>query len=493
MESYLKVNRRPLTIFARLILGNVLILLIATVVSVYAIQQLRQMRKITGSIVQFHNVMIELDREMTAALLSEVRYERKFSLLHDQALYRGFLASKSDFDTSLGQARAMATSPKFVNALKQVQLLNAAYQALFEEEVAAVAAGKSGARNRSQADKKRVADQAMEELAQLRALSQQRILQKLKELDQAEARASTAALVILAAALFVGVVVSVWITRSITTPLSHMKKKTAEVARGIFLADLEVASPPEIQALAGAFNTMCVKLGEVERLKSDFYSLMSHELRTPLTSIREGADMLLEGIAGEVGGKQRELLVIMSEESSRLLLLVGRLLELSKLESGALPFNFAQAELSPLISRIVRELSPLAAAKGIEIVWHGEEIPPLPLDAERILQVLRNLLGNALKFTPQGGTVRVTLARAEAEVAVSVADSGPGIARDEADIVFEKFRQASAGLSPRFQGTGLGLAIVKHIVEAHGGRVWVESEIGLGSCFTFVLPARSLS
>ncbi|HEX9080269.1 MAG TPA: HAMP domain-containing sensor histidine kinase, partial [Desulfuromonadaceae bacterium] len=331
--------------------------------------------------------------------------------------------------------------------------------------------------------------EAVGELAQLRTLSQQSILQKIKDLDETGTRARTVAMVITGTALLFGIALSVGITRSITLPLSRMKKKTREIAEGIFEADLDLPSPPEIGALAGAFNTMCVKLKEVDRMKSDFYSLMSHELRTPLTSIREGTNLLLEGLGGEITEKQRELLVIIAEESTRLIDLVSRLLDLSKLESGVLTFNLSRCDLAPLVARSIREVAPLAAAKHIRIESDIEDIPPVCAEAERILQVLRNLIGNALKFTPSGGEVRVAVRRAEGEVEVSVTDTGPGIPEEELGLVFEKFRQASSVSSPRFKGTGLGLAIVRHIVQAHGGRVWAESEVGRGSTFTFVLPA----
>jgi two-component system, NtrC family, sensor histidine kinase GlrK len=216
---------------------------------------------------------------------------------------------------------------------------------------------------------------------------------------------------------------------------------------------------------------------------------MSHELRTPLTSIREGTNLFLEGQGGAVTEKQRKLLTIIAEESNRLISLVNSLLDLSKLEAGMVTFHFAETDLLPLIDRSLHEMMPLAEAKNIEMKREAGEIPLVSIDGERILQVLRNLIGNALKFTPRGGSVQVIVRRTEEGVNISVIDTGPGIAREHTSMIFEKFCQASPTGCRWLQGTGLGLAIVKHIVHAHGGRVWVESEEGRGSAFTFVLSA----
>jgi two-component system sensor histidine kinase GlrK len=268
-----------------------------------------------------------------------------------------------------------------------------------------------------------------------------------------------------------------------------MRDKTAEIARGVFEANLNLPSPPEINALAQAFNSMCTKLQEVDRMKSDFFSLMSHELRTPLTSIKEGTNLFLEGKGGEVTERQKRLLTIVAEESNRLIQLVNSLLDLSKLEAGIAAFQFLKADLAPLITRVIREIEPLAEAKGIRIKRDIQESPRVSMDTERILQVLRNLLGNAIKFTPQGGVIEISLQAKDGVVEVCVSDTGPGIPEEQTAIIFDKFRQAVHEGSRKIQGTGLGLAIVKQIIQSHGGRVWVESAVGRGSTFRFSLPA----
>jgi signal transduction histidine kinase len=178
--------------------------------------------------------------------------------------------------------------------------------------------------------------------------------------------------------------------------------------------------------------------------------------------------------------------MIIAEESNRLIGLVNSVLDLAKLESGVLAFNMTSSELLPLIDRVVKEVGPLAEAKNIRITQEVPDLPSLIMDTERILQVLRNLIGNALKFTPRGGTVSIAARREKNTVIVSVSDTGPGIPKEHAAAIFDKFRQVPGAGRPA--GTGLGLAIVKHIIEAHGGSVWVESETGNGSTFSFQLP-----
>jgi len=363
-----------------------------------------------------------------------------------------------------------------------------AYQTLFGEEVSLLKAGKAYPRKRYGEEEEKILNQELDELAQLKISIQQNIFHKVKELDEAGVKAHTMAVVITAVALLLGVFLSISITRSITVPLSSMQKKTREIAAGALEPDLDLPTPPEIGALAQSFNQMCAKLKEVDRMKSDFFSVMSHELRTPLTSIHEGTNLFLEGQGGEVTEKQRKLLTIISEESNRLIRLINSLLDLSKLEEGMVHFHFVKKDLPSLIDQTLYELMPLAESRDIKLKNETGTLPFVAMDTERIKQVLRNLIGNALKFTPRGGAIRVVAGIIDDGVRVSVVDTGVGIPKEHIHGIFEKFRQVSPADSRRLQGTGLGLAIAKHIVQAHGGKIWVESEEGHGSTFAFVLP-----
>jgi two-component system sensor histidine kinase GlrK len=469
-------------------LSYIALLIMATGVSTYSILQLGQMRGVTHSIILPDTKLLDLHQNMVDALLSASRNEKNITLMWNSGLYKSFLSSNKDFERYLDEAMPLAEPSEMQEVLARLKENHQAYQALFAEEVVLLEAGGPHPENHNREEREQVFNQALAGLGQLKTLIDQSIFRKVKELDEAGVKAQTMAVVITAVAFLLGLFLSISITRSIIVPFSRMKKKTVEIAAGVLDPDLDLPSPPEIAELTRAFNKMCARLKEVDRMKSEFFSLMSHEMRTPLTSIREGTNLFLEGVGGEVTEKQRKLLTIISEESNRLIDLVNSLLDLSRLEAGMLPFHFTEEDIGPLIDRSLHELMPLAESRDIKLEKEIGEVTLVPMDTERIRQVLRNLIGNALKFTPHGGLVRVVARQTDEGVHVSVTDTGPGIDQEHIPGIFEKFHQITPANSSRLQGTGLGLAIVKQIVLAHRGRIWVESKMGQGSSFTFVLP-----
>ena len=273
----------------------------------------------------------------------------------------------------------------------------------------------------------------------MKTLIHQSIFLKVKELDEAGVKAQTMAVVITAVAFLLGLLLSISITRSIIVPLARMQKKTVEIAAGALEPDLDLPSPPEIGALAQAFNTMCARLKEVDRMKSEFFSLMSHELRTPLTSIREGTNLFLEGKGGEVTEKQRKLLTIIAEESDRLIGLVNSLLDLSKLEAGMVPFHFTEDDLRPLIDRTLHELMPLAESRNIRL---EKEIGRYPACFHGFREESGRCCATS-SATPSNSPraaalVRVVVRRTDEGATVSVTDTGPGIPQEHISCEYSK-------------------------------------------------------
>lgn len=479
-----------LSIFSRLIIGYMAVFLPVVAVSVYTIFQLRQFNNITRSITDIDNRVIDCEKKLSDSFLSQLQHERKYIIIKDDALYDQFLFAEREFIQYFNEVMPIADTTHKKDSLIKIKEYYNQYRSLFNEEIEFVRANKRYPQNRYKQEKEKAVDGIMEGLKNLKIYTEQDTYEKIKKLGEAGAKAHRAAMVMTITSLLFGIVISIFITRSITKPLAVMKKKTRDIARGDFDENLSISSPPEMEDLAQAFNLMCTKLKEMDKMKSDFFSLMAHELRTPLTSIKEGTNLLLEGIGGEVTDKQKKLLRIITEESNRLIELVNSLLDLSKMETGMMSFNFTTSDIKPLINKVIAEVEPLAAAKNISLkVDIAQDLLIIKMDNERILQVLRNLIGNAIKFTPGGGHVIISAQPVDRGVKVSVMDTGPGIPKDNLDTVFDKFKQATIVSYNKIQGTGLGLAIVKHIINAHGGKVWAESELGHGSTFVFVLPA----
>ncbi len=225
-------------------------------------------------------------------------------------------------------------------------------------------------------------------------------------------------------------------------------------------------------------------LTELQDLRAGFTSMLVHDLRSPLTVIQGYAQLLGPGSPNE---KHRKGLHEIQGACDRMLRLISEILDLSKLEAGRLALEPRPVDLVTLIADVVDRLQPVAAPKEIRLEFPSRPMEPVMADARRIEQVLMNLLNNALKFTPSGGTITVEAADCDDGLEVTVTDTGPGIAAKEVPLLFEPFRQASTGRNTP-GGTGLGLVVCRHLVEAHGGQIWAKSTVGVGSRFTFRLP-----
>jgi signal transduction histidine kinase/GGDEF domain-containing protein len=239
------------------------------------------------------------------------------------------------------------------------------------------------------------------------------------------------------------------------------------------------------------------ELRRVDAMKSEFVSVASHELRTPLAAIKNAVQLMLSGKTGEINENQSKFLSMAERNINRLTNILNDLLSLSRIESGKIELNFENVELKGIIELTASSLRPQADVKSIQIeVGVPEQLPSVYGDPEKIEQILTNLIGNSIKFTAEGGKILITAKHLPKgkeggygdKVAVSVKDTGIGIPPEHLDAIFEKFHQVEGSLHRSVSGTGLGLAITKGLVEAHQGKIWVESEVEKGSVFTFTLP-----
>src|SRR6478736_4093274 len=284
---------------------------------------------------------------------------------------------------------------------------------------------------------------------------------------------------------FISLLLARWLARGMTQPLRDMAAAARRMEVGDYSVRVRARSRDEVGQLAAAFNRMTAELEDLERSRRDLVANVSHELKTPIAAIRAHLENLADGV--EVADPRT--LQLMLSQTERLGRLVDQLLDLSRLESGEVPFQVEVVPLAPLVSRVISEIS---MGRSISDVRIESDVPAhlaAKADAERIHQVLFNLVDNAVRFTPPGGEIRVN-ARPDGErVEVSVTDTGVGIQPEHLPRVFERFYRVDPARSRDDGGTGIGLAIARSIVEAHGGRIVAKSDPGHGSAFTFDLPA----
>ena len=328
---------------------------------------------------------------------------------------------------------------------------------------------------------------------------------------------------LLAAFLAVGVGLSVLLARRLVRPVKQIRTAAARIGAGAYDERIQLRRRDELGGLADELNGMAASLqASVQSLeqkveertrelqqalaelsqkgrqleiaskhKSEFLANMSHELRTPLNAVIGFSQVLREKLFGELNEKQDEYVEDILTSGNHLLALIDDILDLSKVEAGQVELEVAPFSLREALERGVVMVRERATQNGVQVMLEADgDVDIVTGDERRIRQVIFNLLSNAVKFTPADGSVDVRSAQLNGEVRVSVADTGPGIAAEDQERIFEEFQQTEVGVRQR-EGTGLGLALSKRLVELHGGRIWVESEPGHGSTFVFTLPAEA--
>jgi heavy metal sensor kinase len=291
-----------------------------------------------------------------------------------------------------------------------------------------------------------------------------------------------AAAISLVACLLLGA----YLARRLTRPMEHMIRASNQIAAGDYGARIAPSSTTEIDALAHSVNQLATSLEAQSTLRKRLTADVAHELRTPLASLQSAVEAMLDG----VWDANEEHLTSCREEVLRLSRLVDELGMLSRYDGAPLSMEYELLELSELVRRVSAGLEPSFRQKGVLFQIEGGEVW-LSADRGKLTQVLLNLLSNALKFTPEGGTITVSMNETEQTAAFTVSDTGDGIAPEDLPYIFERFYRADPSRSRATGGSGIGLSIVEAIVKAHGGTVSVSSVPGEGSAFTVTLPKQT--
>ena len=448
--------------------------------------------------------------EQTARVAQLGENAAKYSVTHDPGYLHKFDQLASEYRTEF---QRLETSPLSDRERREVDLLSTRWTALGPTTERLESFGRLNS-DRAAQDSLIALQSALDDL--------QTQTQRVGEASQAEmgaelARASRAANVAeriswIAAVsiLFLSLVVSALIARSISEPLQRLSEGTRKVAQGQFDYRLDSTRDDEFAQVARAFDSMTERLGALDRMKRDFVTGVSHDLKTPLTSMHETISVLLDEVPGPLTAKQRKLLVLNQQSGNRLAEMLAKILSLSRLEAGLEP-DLQVADGAQLLRRAVDHVESARneSELSIDLILPDHRLL-IECDSDRILQVLDNLLENAIKFSPRGGEVTVRMRSAAARPAevpqnrwesirpkrsqesvmwITVSDCGPGVPDAEKERVFERFYQSTAGRAVQRRGVGLGLAICREIVTAHGGAIWfADNQEGGGSAVHVLLP-----
>lgn len=481
----------PLTIFKRLVMGNVIILLLVFTLGIVVSFNLTRLQKVTSQIVVKHQESIIVGDRILDSFASLVKFGEKYFVSRDIDYYNRFLDVKMDLEKEFQIFTKLMETDEQKDLLRKSLVAFNGYLIRFEEKSSLIQTGKNINMDLFLKESAPLLNTTDGKLKKILSITRGIITGKTNLSRQMSHQILIVTVITTVLTVFFGLIITIFNTRAITKSITHLQKKTKEIAQGHFEEIQRVKGPKEIQDLSLHFNAMCRRLKELDGLKADFVSHVSHELRTPITSIKEASTMLSKGFYSQEPQKQNELFFLIHEECNRLLNSAMRILDYSKMEANQMEYNCKRISLPDVIRSSILKLAPLSQKKQIALEFSPPppDLPGVSIDEDRIIEVLDNLIGNALKFTPSNGQVVINCLAADSgeNLMVTVEDNGPGIKLEHLEKIFYKFKQIDNGLGTRM-GTGLGLSLSKYIIKAHGGDIWAESQYSKGTKILFTLP-----
>jgi signal transduction histidine kinase len=498
------------SVHAKLLAGFLLVTLLFIGMGVISLQTITKMSSQSQLLDEVHE-RVHWSQEIQHALALQMNFTAMALLLRDESTVENILRENNRFSNTLARLEK-AAQPEEVQLIQRIRAAQGDALTTVADIANFVRDGKIDDAMRLQLNKEYPLYLQIEGLVNQLVQREREKMDRLRASVAAANRktlilmaSSAAALILLA--LLLGFVIS-W---SFILPVQEAHGFLSQVAKGNFGATINVPNRDEFGALADHMNHMSRELQrlsesqrrgshELQRLneqlqqaskaKTDFLANMSHELRTPMNAILGFVEMVLDEIYGDVPAHLKEPLTDIQTNGKHLLRLINDVLDLSKIEAGRMELVLGEYSVQEVVETVRASLQSLALEKGLGFVAAAQEDIPLAFgDGRRITQCLTNLVGNALKFS-KGGRVAVWVEQQGENLLYQVSDTGIGIPKDELENIFNEFQQVDMAMTREFAGTGLGLNITKKFVEMHGGRIWVESELGKGSTFFFSIPLR---
>ena len=498
------------SVHAKLVTGFLLVTLLFMAMGWFSLQAITSMSEQTTLLDQAHK-RVEWSRQIQHALALQMNFTAMALLVRDEETVEKILRENNRFNNILALI-AEAAVPEEQDVIQRIRVAQGDALTAVADIANLLRDGKTDEAMRLQLSKGYPLYEQIAGLVDQIVIAEQSKMTGLRASVTAATQKTQrlmAGFVIssILLALLLGFVIS-W---SFILPVREAHRFVTEIAKGNFQATIDVPNRDEFGVLADRMNHMSLELHDLyekqrtaaeelqtlnERLteasnaKSEFLANMSHELRTPMNAILGFVEMLLDDIYGEVPAHLREPLIDVQVNGKHLLNLINDVLDLSKIEAGRMELVLGEYSVQDVVETVRTSLQSLAMEKGLGFDAAAEDDIPLAFgDGRRITQCLMNLVGNALKFCKRG-RVAVLVERQGDDLLYHVSDTGIGIPKEELKNIFTEFRQVDTAITRQFSGTGLGLNITKKFVEMHGGRIWVESELGKGSTFFFSIPLR---
>lgn len=479
-----------LSIFWRIILTSLVIIAVMAGVNLYALFQLRQLTALSANMATHHYPAIESAKHLLIVLYAQLNSEKKYLVVRDPTFLRHFDEEVEEFQRGLKTLERQELTPQGINLLNNIKHLQQERLTMLHEKLERKASSRALGSENYEGRRNVLMDRISATLQEFINLHEMGISAGVIRSQESSAKSEAVTEQLVLLALVFGITLAGFASYSILRPLRQLQSHIKQIGQGNFRASLNIQAPSELRGLVDAVNWMGTKLQELDDMKEQFLAHVSHELRTPMASIQEGTHLLLDEIPGPVTQEQRTTLRIMADSSHRLITLISTILDLSKMNAGMMEYRILSTDIKRVTDMSVRKVQLLADAKHVQLVLESPAQPVwVKADAFRIEQVLDNLLSNALKFSPEGGIVKI-LMKPDSKAGVlevSVTDGGPGIQAEDLPHIFERFYQGRTKAKHAAPGSGLGLALAKNVVEAHGGRIWIESEAKKGTTVRFVL------
>jgi signal transduction histidine kinase len=498
------------SVHGKLLAGYLLVTLLVIGMGAMSLQTISKMSSQSQLLDEAHE-RVHWSQDIQHALAMQMNFTAMALLLRSETAVENILRENNRFNNTLARLEKAAQSEE-IELIQRIRAAQGDALTTVADIANLIRDGKLADAMQLQQDKQYPLYRRIEEFVTQLVLHERKKMDQLRASVAAANRSTlilmaTSAAALMLVALLLGFVIS-W---SFILPVQKAHGFVSEVAKGNFAATINVPNRDEFGALAAHMNHMSQELRrlyevqhqasqELQRLnerlqqaskaKSNFLANMSHELRTPMNAILGFVEMMLDEIYGEVPPELREPLTDVQTNGKHLLRLINDVLDLSKIEAGRMELVLADYSVQDVVETIRTSLQSLALEKGLQFVATVEDDIPLAFgDGKRITQCLMNLVGNALKFSKRG-RVALAVEQQGKDLLYQVSDTGIGIPKNELENIFGEFQQVDTAITREFSGTGLGLNITKKFVEMHGGRIWVESELGAGSTFSFTVPLR---